>query len=87
MQAQDTNWKEAITEAMAENGETWADVESDALADKEQEKSFVAYGYRIPFTLWTKNRVYFPAYYDDTEWAASVARYPDGKATEHVGGG
>lgn len=39
------------------------------------------------FTLWTKNRVYFPVCYDGAEWAASVQRNPCDEATRHVGGG
>lgn len=41
----------------------------------------------LPFTLWTKERVYFPVVYDGSEWVASVPRNPNGEATEHVGGG
>lgn len=40
-----------------------------------------------PFTLWTKNFVYFPARYDGAEWVASVPRNPCDVATRHVGGG
>ena len=39
------------------------------------------------FTVWTEKYVYFPACYDGSEWVASVARDPDGVATEHIGGG
>ena len=39
-----------------------------------------------PFTLWTKDRVYFPAVYDGSEWVASVPRNPCDIATVHIGG-
>jgi len=39
------------------------------------------------FTLWTNNRVYFPAQYDGSEWVASAPRNPCAEATDHVGGG
>ena len=87
---QDTNWREDLTEAMQEHGETWADVEAHTLTEEQLDARF-DHGYGgeegAPFTLWTKNRVYFPGCYDGSEWVASVARNPDGKATEHVGGG
>lgn len=48
-------------------------------------------GYNTPegcsFTVWTKDRVYFPACYDSWEWIASVPRDPCDEATEHVGSG
>ena len=40
----------------------------------------------IPFTMWTKKRVYFPVEYDGAEWVSSVSRNPDGEPTGHVGG-
>ena len=86
----DTNWREDITEALAENGETWADVEAHTLTDEQLDKKF-DHGYGgtegAPFTLWTKNNVYFPGCYDGAEWVQSVPRNPNGHATEHVGGG
>lgn len=39
------------------------------------------------FTIWTADRVYFPACYDGAEWIASVPRHPCAEAVEHVGGG
>lgn len=40
-----------------------------------------------PFTLWSDERVYFPACYDGAEWCASVPRNPKPTATDHIGGG
>ena len=37
------------------------------------------------FTVWTKDRVYFPAWYDSSEWITSVPRDPCDEATAHVG--
>jgi len=43
--------------------------------------------YEVSFTVWTKNRVYFPATYDSSEWTASAPRHPNGEVTKRVGGG
>lgn len=37
------------------------------------------------FTVWTKDRVYFPIVYDGAESCRSVSRNPDGLPTEHIG--
>lgn len=78
-----------MTETLAEHGESWDDVESHTFAENQLDTLFDD-GYGLSegcaFTLWTKNRVYFPIVYDGSEWAASVARNPDGKPTEHEGG-
>ena len=83
------NWREDLTGALSLNGETWADVEAHTLTDEQLDARF-DHGYGgtegAPFTLWTKKRVYFPGQYDGAEWVASVARHPDGKPTDHVGG-
>jgi len=85
-----TTWRIEIQEAMERSGESWADVVSSTLTDEQLDVSFDG-GYGsvegIPFTVWTKNRVYFPDCYDGSESAVSVARNPDGKPTPHVGGG
>ena len=85
-----TSWKEDLTKALKENGETWADVEAHTLTEEELNAQF-DHGYGgnegAPFTLWTKNYVYFPGCYDGAEWVASAPRNPNGKATAHVGGG
>lgn len=83
------SWKEKITKALELNGETWSDVESHTLDDNGLNTPFDdSYGVTegLPFTLWTKDFVYFPACYDGSEWVASVPRNPNGKPTEHVGG-
>lgn len=84
------NWKTMLDEALKENGESWADVEANTMTEEEMAKNFDA-GYGgtegCPFTVWTKNRVYFPICYDGAEWVGSVSRNPDGKPTDHQGGG
>jgi hypothetical protein len=59
------------------------------MTDEEMNKEFDS-GYGgtkgVPFTVWTKNTVYFPICYDGAEWVGSVSRNPDGKSTEHQGG-
>jgi len=85
-----TNWKKLLDEALSDNGESWGDVESNTLTDDEMELEFDSgYGRTRgkPFTVWTKNYVYFPWSYDRSEGVTSVSRNPDGKPTYHVGGG
>ena len=76
------SWKEMLDEALEENGESWAEVEANTMTDKEMTKKFDSgFGGRkgIPFTVWTKNSVYFPVVYDGAEWVGRVSRHPDGK--------
>lgn len=83
-----TSWRQLIVAEMRLRDETWREVKSCTLTEEELDEKFDA-GFGLPegkpFTLWTENRVYFPVEYDGAERAASVARNPDGKATEHVG--
>lgn len=85
-----TTWRADITAALAQRGETWADVEACTLSDEQLDKVFDS-GYGAeegsPFTVWTPKAVYFPACYDGSEWVASVSRHPDGFPTAHIGGG
>lgn len=83
-------WRELITEAMKDYGHSWSDVVSLTLSDEDLDRKFdCGYGgvEGVPFTVWTADRVYFPRCYDGAEGVASVARNPDGKPTQHVGGG
>ena len=96
-----TSWREEITHAMKKHNETFDDVElvvfavneyhekQRLLPTKELDRKFNS-GYGgsegSSFTLWTKNRVYFPVVYDGSEWAESVPRNPCAEATKHVGG-
>lgn len=83
------NWRELIGAEMAGHDETWKDIVSITLTDRELSKKFDS-GYGAeegkPFTAWTKNRVYFPICYDGAEWCGSVSRNPDGQPTHHQGG-
>lgn len=75
---------------MVEHGEEWDDIESITLTPEQLDREFDdGYGGTEgePFTVWTKDRVYFPIGYDGAKWCGSVARNPDGKATNHQGGG
>jgi hypothetical protein len=84
-----TTWRALITQALAEHGESWADVEACTLTDAALDRPFNAgFGHPEgePFTLWTTHRVYFPGVWDGAEWVDSVPRHPNGEATEHVGG-
>jgi len=85
-----TTWKKEIEIAMTPHKEVWDDIVSSTFKDGEENVEFNdGYGGEqgIPFTVWTKKRVFFPATYDGTEWCSSVSRNPDGITTGHVGGG
>jgi len=74
---------------MQANDEGISDIQSSTMGYEEMNVQFdPGYGGSegIPFTVWTAKRVYFPAVYDGAEWVASVARFPDGQPTTHVGG-
>jgi hypothetical protein len=84
-----TTWREKITVVMQKHGESWDDVEASTLDDTALDVVFddmSGHPEGGHFTLWTGERVYFPACYDGTEWVASVPRNPCDEATEHVGG-
>ena len=84
-----SNWKEMIQAAMAERGETLADLEANTLTEADMNNEFDS-GYGgtegAPFTAWSAKTVYFPICYDGSEWVGSVSRHPDGKPTDHQGG-
>ena len=85
-----TTWKEQIKGEMKFYGESLSDIVSSTISEDEMNREFNnSYGIvkGISFTVWTANRVYFPADYDGSEWCASVSRNPDGKPTAHIGGG
>jgi hypothetical protein len=84
-----TTWKEQLDEALKDRGESWSDVEANTMTDAEMSEVFDdGYGGSegCDFTVWTKDRVYFPVVYDGAEWVGSVSRNPDGKPTSHFGG-
>jgi hypothetical protein len=75
---------------MCAQGETWDDVVSSTLTIEDLDREFDDdFGSKegVPFTVWTRGRVYFPAVYDGAEWVESVPRDPCEEKTEHVGGG
>ena len=82
-----TTWNKEIIKAMADHRETMDDVVAKTDFDGDRE-FYDGYGFveGEPFTLWTKNRVYFPIVYDGSEWVGSVPRNPCDEATEHLGG-
>jgi hypothetical protein len=85
----EATWRKMITEEMTKRGEAWGDLLSSTISHKELDITFDrGFGGHegVPFTLWTHRRVYFPAVYDGAEWVESVSRFPNGIATNHVGG-
>lgn len=84
-----TTWRKLIGEKLQNLEETWDDVESSTLTEKELDIKFddgFGGSEGKSFTLWTKKYVFFPVVYDGSEWVESVSRSPDGVATEHFGG-
>ena len=84
-----TTWERLISECMVVYGETFRDVVASTMTHAEMQKEFDdGYGSSEgrPFTLWTKNRVYFPAIYNALEWVASAPRNPCDEKTSHIGG-
>ncbi len=85
-----TDWKTLILAEMQTHGETPLDLISNTLTDEEMLMEFDdGFGGTEgkPFTAWSGSRTYFPICYDGAEWVGSVARNPDGKPTDHLGGG
>ena len=81
-------WKQLIEDAFV-RGDTWDDVVYCTLNSLAMTAEFDdGYGSTEgePFTLWTKNRVYFPLVYDGAEWVGSVPRNPCDEAMAHKGG-
>lgn len=75
---------------MQYHDESFADIEACTLTEDELNQRFDnGFGGTngASFTVWTKNTVYFPICYDGSEWVGSVSRNPDGKPTDHQGGG
>jgi hypothetical protein len=86
----DTTWRVILTKAMALNEETWKNVEAHTFNDETDPYPNLRADRvesRLAFTLWTKDRVYFPATYDGSYWVDWVSRNPDGNAKEAIGGG
>lgn len=77
-------WRETIQQELDRHGETWDDVKSSTLSEADLDRPGDNYAVGA-FTLWTATRVYFPAAARGWIWATSVARDPDGEATEPIG--
>jgi hypothetical protein len=85
-----TTWRKELDEAFREAGDSWETVEASTLTEANLNTPFdPGYGCTegCPFTVWTRQNVYFPWCYDGAEGVQRVSRNPDGVATPHVGGG
>ena len=88
------NWRKLITKRMKNNNDNWDNKEylfigdgtDESLLDIEFDRSYGSI-HGIPFTLWTKDYVYFPVCYDGKELVGIVPRNPKYFATYHIGGG
>jgi hypothetical protein len=79
-----TTWRKELDACI-----DWDDIESSTLTDEDLDREFdPGFGGSngCSFTIWTSDRVYFPAVYDGSEWVEWVSRHPDTKPTQHVGG-
>jgi len=91
-------WRKLVTESITCYGESFSDIVGEAWKpinnesrsstfDQVMDRKFDA-GYGSAegdyFTIWTKNRVYFPCEYDGSEYVGSVSRNPDFVATKHI---
>lgn len=84
-----TNWKILIEDMFTLTGDSWDQVESNTMTENEMMIDFDdGYGSieGIPFTVWTKNYIYFPVSYDGSEWVGCVSRNPNGEPSYHFGG-
>lgn len=81
-----TTWRLLISDEMDRNDESWHDMEIITPKNLDLDRKFDA-GYGsvngLPFTLWTRNRVYFPIEYDGSERVLSVPRNPCDEAVNH----
>lgn len=83
-------WKELIQIQFKKHNESWSDVIHSTLTEEELNRTFdcsMGSVEGVPFTLWTKTRVYFPVQYDGAEWCESVPREPCDEKLYHLGGG
>lgn len=83
-----TTWRDLISKEMYNNGDGWPDVVHVSPGADLGRTFNAGHGGSEgdPFTLWTRQYVYFPVTYDGAEWVGSVPREPCDKATAHVGG-
>lgn len=85
----DKSWEEDLTTLFSQIGDSWDNVEACA-PPREHLRTPFNHGFGgsegCPFTVWTKQHVYFPVVYDGSEWVGFVSRNPDGKPTNHQGG-
>ncbi len=83
-----TTWHKLISMEFQKNRENWCDVEHstltwDELNIKFDDESTLRIGQ--PFTIWTRDRVYFPVQVRNKQIVASVSRIVDRLPTLHIG--
>ena len=82
-----TTWRKLISEEMKERGDCWDNVVMTmpraGFLDIEFDDGFGGHE-GVPFTLWTKDRVYFPMEYDGADLVRSAPRNPCDEAMDHV---
>lgn len=86
----DVTWRELIQREMTEQKDSFDNIEFSISREENwlDIRFHNGYGYQegVPFTVWTKTRVYFPVQYDGSEWCSSVPRNPCEEIISHIGG-
>ena len=83
-----TTWRKLLEEEFQIQNDSWKNIVMMAPSDGKwldyyfDNDSNVIEG--VPFTVWTKNRVYFPLSFEGPEWVGSVSKIPNGIATAHL---
>lgn len=80
-------WRELLRKELENQKESFTDILYNSMTEEEMDVKFDAgFGSHegIPFTVWTKKRVYFPKEYDGSEWVESAPRDPCDEKMGHV---
>jgi hypothetical protein len=68
--------RKEIERALAEQGESWADIEATQFDDSDMDTSLLSLRKDPEFTVWTASRVYFPEEVNEDFHVGSVPRHP-----------
>ena len=83
-----TTWRKLLEEEFQIQNDLWKNIVMMTPSDGKwldyyfDDDSNIIEG--VPFTVWTKNRVYFPLSFDGSESVGSVSKIPNGISTAHL---
>jgi len=80
-----TNWKEQIQKTMLNTGDSFDNLVFSTMSKEELEEPFTYNLWGKPFTLWTKDYVYFPLTYNGYDSAGYAPRNPQLNAIDPQG--